>query len=104
MKSVLVPAALVERLGEMGATALTDMLDANTRAYADYVLEKTAGRFERRLVEETSKLRVDMAQMCADLRHEIVASRFELVKCAFMFSVGQIIAMIAVMGLMLRGR
>jgi hypothetical protein len=104
MKSVLVPPALVERLGNSGSIGLTDMLDEHRRRTIDDVLEKTAERFERRLVEETSKLRVDMAQMRSDLHGELVAGRFELLKWAFVFWAGQVVAMVAVMGLMLRGR
>lgn len=103
MRSVTVPAALMERLGDKGSAGLTEMLDAHQRDSTDYVLEKTAERFERRLVEETSKLRVDMAQMRTGLHGEIVSSRFELLKWAFGFWVGQLVAMVAIMGLMLRG-
>ena len=104
MRSVMVPTALMERLGDKGSIGLTEMLDAHQRASTDDVLEKTAERFERRLVEETSKLRVDMAQMRTDLHGELVSGRFELLKWAFVFWAGQLVAMVAVMGLMLRGR
>ena len=100
MRSVMVPAALMERLGDKGSTGLNKMLDANI----DYVLEKTAERFERRLIEETSKIRVDMAQMRTDLHCEIVSGRFELLKWAFAFWVGQLVAMVAILSVMLRGR
>ena len=104
MRSVAVPVALMERLGDKGSTALTDMLDAYHHISTDSVLEKTAERFERRLVEETSKLRVDMAQLRADLHGEIVSGRFELLKWAFFFWVGQVVAMVGVLSVMLRGR
>jgi hypothetical protein len=100
----MVPAALMERLGDKGSAGLTEMLDDHKRDSTDYVLEKTAERFERRLVEETSKIRVDMAQMRTDLHGEIVSSRFEILKWAFLFWTGQFVAMIAVMAFMLRGR
>lgn len=104
MRSVLVPAALQERIGDKGSTALIDMFDSHTGACTDYVLEGSTERFERRLVEETSRLRLDMAQMRTDLHGAIVSSRFELLKWAFAFWVGQVVAMVAVMRLMLRGR
>jgi hypothetical protein len=47
---------------------------------------------ERRLAEEMAKLRLDMADM-----------KFELVRWNFLFWVGQIAAMTAILGLMLRG-
>ena len=48
--------------------------------------------FERRLAEETAKLRLDMANM-----------KFELVKWNFLFWIGQLAAMTGILSLMLRG-
>jgi hypothetical protein len=104
MSPVAVPEILMERLGEKGARALVDMLHTSNRTCQDDVLEKTAERFERRLVEETSKLRVDMAQLRTDLHGEIVSSRFELIKWNFVFWIGQVVALAGVISLMLRGR
>lgn len=104
MLSMAVPEILVERLGEKATTAMVEMIEDSDRRWADSVLEKTAERFERRLVEETSKLRVDMAQLRADLHGEIVSSRFELIKWNFVFWIGQVVALAGVMSLMLRGR
>lgn len=80
-------------------------------------------RFERRLVEETSKLRVELAgvevrltdriaQSEAGLRHEISSLevrmerafgglRSELLKWSFAFWLGQVIAMTAIMSALL---
>jgi hypothetical protein len=105
MKAVMmVPTALMERLGDKGTIALTELLDDHRRAATDEILEKTAERFERRLVEETSKLRVDVAEMRTDLHRELVSGRFELLKWAFAFWAGQVVAMVAVVGVMLHGR
>jgi hypothetical protein len=104
MSAVAVPEILMERLGDKGARALADMLHASNRVRQDDVLEKTAERFERRLVEETSKLRVDMAQLRTDLHGEIVSSRFELIKWNFVFWIGQVVALAGVISLMLRSR
>ena len=104
MSGIAMPEILMERLGEKSARALADMLHASNGACKDDVLEKTAERFERRLVEETSKLRVDMAQLRTDLHGEIVSSRFELIKWNFVFWIGQVVALAGVIGLMLRGR
>jgi hypothetical protein len=78
MRSAAVPVALAERLGESGSAALAEMFDANNRACADAVMTQSAERFERRLVEETSKLRVEMAQMGALLRQEMAELRGSL--------------------------
>ncbi len=104
MSPVAVPEILMDRRSERGARALVDMLHASRRACADDVLEKTAERFERRLVEETSKLRVDVARLQTDLHGEIVSSRFELIKWNFVFWIGQVVALAGVISLMLRSR
>ena len=104
MKSVAAPAALRERLGGPGADALTEMLDAHMRECIEFTLDKTAERYERRLVEEMSKTRVDMADMRRDLSEQIAASRFDVVKWNFAFWVGQLVAVAGVLGLLLRAR
>lgn len=104
MKSVVVPVALRERLGNPGAAALTEMLDTHLREHIEFALEKSGERFERRLVEEVSKVRIDMADLGRDLSDQIASSRFELVKWNFAFWVGQLIAIIGILGVMLRGR
>ena len=81
-------------------------------------------RFERRLVEETSKLRVEMAhgfaairqemrvefgavrremaQQGADLRQAMATDRFELLKWAFIFWMGQFFASASLMLVLIR--
>jgi hypothetical protein len=160
MQNVRVPEALAERLGEPAAAGLVEMFSA----HGDDVTALAVDRFERRLVEETSKLRVEMAQLGSDLRvemaqlgsdlrrdmgqlgsdlrgeiaqlgsdlrgetallrgdmhgqigglrgeiagirHEVAAQlathRFELLKWAFLFWVGQLAGVAAIVGLMLR--
>jgi len=100
------------------------------------VLSLAVERFERRLVEETSKLRVEMAQGFSGLRQEmsslegrlrqemgglegrlrqemgglegrlhkeIGGQRVESLRWSFLFWVGQVAAMAALLGFMLRG-
>jgi len=104
MKAVAVPTVLRERLGNPGADALTEMLDTRTRESIDYAIERAAERFERRLVEETSKIRVDMASMRSDLSGQIAAGRFDLIKWSFAFWLGQLVALAGILSMMLRGR
>ena len=47
-------------------------------------------------------LRREMAIMGAELRQEIAAGRVELVKWSFLFWIGQVLAITAIMGVMLR--
>src|SRR5438105_11261706 len=97
---LMVPAALEERIGQPGSAALTEMFSA----CADFVLTQCTERFERRLVEETSKLRVEMAQLRSDLREDMSSLRVELLRWAFLFWVGQIVSIGGLMALLLRAR
>ena len=94
-------------------------------------MTQCAERFERRLVEETSKLHVEVSELrgemregfagvrgemrenfaqvrgvmresAAGLRQEIATNRFELLRWAFVFWVGQVMATAAIVGLLLR--
>jgi hypothetical protein len=68
-----VPPELSERLGADATQGLIELMEREGRASGDGVLTICTERFERRLVEETSKLRVEMAELRADLRQEIGA-------------------------------
>lgn len=115
MRFVHVPVALEERLGETGATALAEMLDEGHRECVESVMTHCAERFERRLVEETSRLRVELAQLGGELRGEMhsgfaavreqmSADRVELLKWAFAFWVGQLVSVVGLVALLLRAR
>jgi hypothetical protein len=49
-----------------------------------------------------AELRREMAALGADLRQEIAAGRVELIKWSFLFWIGQVLAITAIMGVMLR--
>ncbi len=51
-----------ERLGTDAIIALLDLFNGVKAEWSSDVTERTVDRFERRLVEETSRLRVDMTQ------------------------------------------
>jgi hypothetical protein len=108
---LMVPAALEERIGNQGSAALTEMLSAS----ADFTLTQCTDRFERRLVEETAKLRVEIAQMRSEFRsdqsslrtdfHEGLSSlRVELLRWAFVFWIGQVVSIGGLVALLLRAR
>jgi hypothetical protein len=119
-----VPAALREHLGLEATSGLLQVLDRAHRDGRADVIAACTDRFERRLVEEMSGVRVqiaqleaslrremtemgaairrDMAQMCAGIRQDIASGRVELLKWCFLFWVGQVVAIAGIMGLMLR--
>jgi hypothetical protein len=73
------------RLGHDGARELNELLDAEQQTWSERVLTIVTERFERRLVEEVAKLRIELAK-----------DRFEVVKWMFLFWLGQIAAMTAI--------
>ena len=73
-------------------------------AWAEYVLSIAAERFERRLTQEVSALRVEMHDGFAALRKEMSNQRAELLKWSFAFWIGQLAAMSGLLAFMLRVR
>ena len=113
MQANSVPAALRERLGPDATSGLLHVLELERRTWSDEVLNIGAERFERRLAESTSGLRVQIAETEARLRQElggmevritreIASSRVELLRWSFVFWIGQVVAVSAVMAAMLR--
>jgi hypothetical protein len=66
------------------------------------VLTTATERFERRLSDETAKLRVEIANLGSGLRQEMAKDRFELLKWMFVFWIGQLAATTAIMSFLLR--
>jgi hypothetical protein len=97
-----VPSALAMRLGADASSGLGNLLEAEQRDWSEQVLTIAGERFERRLVEEAAKLRVEMSTLGSDLRQEIAKDRFELLKWMFLFWVSQLAAMSAIMSFLLR--
>ena len=157
MDSEIVPRALQDRLGGEATAGLIDLLTNVRTDLREDVITASAERFERRLVEEISGVRVqvaqtdasirqDMTRMGAELRDEMTrrtaelrqeitrtaaelrqdmarmegqlreamagmradlldrmsADRFELLKWAFLFWIGQVVAIATVVGVMIR--
>jgi hypothetical protein len=130
-----VPTALAARLGPEATGGLLHVLDLAQRRWSDDVMSVAGERFERRLAEEGSGLRVQIAHTEAALRKEISQleisfrrelgrvegglrqdfsqmeirvlrevgnSRFELLKWSFLFWIGQVVTMSAIIAAMLR--
>jgi hypothetical protein len=91
MEAVRVPLALRGRLGDAAASALENTLEDAARTWRDDVLSVAAERFDRRLTEETARLRVEFAVLRADM-----------IKWSFLFWIGQVAAMAGIMALLLR--
>ena len=59
-------------------------------------------RFDRRIAEEVSGLRVQIAQSESTLRGDIAAGRVEFIKWSFIFWVGQALAVTGILTVLLR--
>jgi hypothetical protein len=70
--------ALYERLGDRASTDLVALLDAKHQEWTTDVTSAVVERFERRLTEEISGVRVGLAQMEGALRAEIAGVRTEI--------------------------
>jgi len=100
------PKALVERLGHDGAQGLATLLASTRGEWTDDVLTVAVDRFERRLTTEISAVRVDVSRELSALRvdvaRDISALRVELLEWSFVFWVGQVATMAALLAYMLR--
>ena len=96
-----VPAALQARLGS-ATGGLLQLLDHSHREAREDVITACTDRFELRLVEEMSGLRVQIAELEARLRGDMAAGRVEFIRWSFLFWAGQVIAITGVLTIMLR--
>jgi hypothetical protein len=91
MGSGRVPAALRGRLGDDATFGLIELLGSERKDWSAQVMSMAADRFERRLTEELSALRQDIAGV-----------RVEWLKWSFAFWLGQIAVMAGLLAFMLR--
>lgn len=95
MDTLLVPAPLRERLGDAGSDGLVTMFSEVHRLgeeRLDRRIAEVSARFDARLAEELSKIRLEMASL-----------RFDVVKWSFLFWIGQVAVLVSVLSWMLRG-
>ena len=101
-----VPERLSQRLGGQATIGLLDLMKSAEKDWSVRVVASANDRFECRLAQELSALRVDMAQAMAnlgrDLRQEMATNRVELLKWSFLFWVGQLAGVAGLLAFMLR--
>lgn len=88
MDASIISGALSEKLGPSATAGLADLLTIVEREMTQTVWQRSADRFEHRLVDETSKLRVEMLRQTS-----------ELIKWSFLFWIGQVAAIAALLRL-----
>ena len=113
MNSSRVPLALSDRLGPEAAAGLLQLFGDQRKEWLTDVTAVTGDRFERRLAEEMAKMRVEMAQGFGGLRQEMTEGfsalrlemanqRFDILRWAFLFWVGQFFAVASLMAILIR--
>ena len=78
MPVITVPKVLREKLGEDGADSIVELINLANQKVKEDVIETSSEKFERRLIEEISKL-----------DNRISDVRAELIKWMFIFWIGQ---------------
>ena len=99
MDVLTVPAPVRQKLGDAGSDGLVMMFAEAHRIgeeRLDRRMAEVSASFDRRLADEISKFRVEMVERMSDLR-------FDLLKWNFLFWIGQLAAMTAILSVMLRG-
>ena len=94
METLLVPPPVREKLGDAGSDGLVMMFAEAHRIGTEQLdrrIAEVSARFDRKLAEELSKLRLEMASL-----------KFDLLKWNFLFWIGQLAAMTAILSVMLR--
>ena len=97
-----VPGPLESRLGPAAAAGLVQLLDHSQGRVKEEVMTVCLERFDRRIAEEVSGLRVQIAQSESTLRGDIAAGRVEFIKWSFIFWVGQVLAVTGILTVLLR--
>lgn len=73
-----VPGPLQDRLGHEATAGLIELLAGAREEWTAEMLERIGDRFERRLTDETTKVRVEMVQGFAALRQEMAVGVSQL--------------------------
>ena len=97
-----VPPALRERLGDKATIDLMELLETERIEGSHDVLNIAADRFDRRLTEQVSGVRVELHAGLADIRREIATGRVEHLKWSFIFWIGQVAVIVGLLSYMFR--
>jgi hypothetical protein len=93
MEALMVPASIRRKLGDEAAEGLVEMFGLYHQL--------TSERFERRLAEEISGLRLEMHQGFAAIRQEMSMGNVAWLRWSFLFWIGQVAALGGMLAFML---
>jgi hypothetical protein len=101
-----IPAALRTTLGDDATFGLIELLDAEHKDWSEDVLITATDRFERRLTHEAGLLRQDFQRSLQNelgaIRSDLANARVEMLRWSFVFWIGQVAAIAALLAFMLR--
>ena len=104
--STRVPTALCRTLGNEATFELVELMAAERDDWSADAVDRATDRFERRLTEEVSGLKLEFRHELHDgltaVRQELAKTRVEWLKWSFLFWIGQLTAIAGLLAL-LRG-
>ena len=93
MEALMVPTSVRRKLGDDASEGLVEMFGLYHQL--------TSERFERRLTEEISGLRLEMHQGFSAIRQEMAMSHVAWLRWSFLFWIGQVAALAGLLAFML---
>ena len=93
MEALMVPVSVRRKLGDDASEGLVEMFGLYHQL--------TSERFERRLAEEISGLRLEMHQGFAAIRQEMSVTHVAWLRWSFLFWIGQVAALAGLLAFML---
>lgn len=97
MPVITIPKILQEKLTDEGANALVQILDKVEEQGKLHTLQIAEDRFEKRLVTEIANVRTEIANVRTELKTDIANTKAEIIKWMFIFWVGQVAAITAIL-------
>lgn len=94
---ISMPRKLLDKIGEEAAGELLELLNTFEQYSHNSVITLAEEKFERRLSEEISKVRVDLSRETAAIREELHRNQSATVRWMFLFWVGQIGALLGIL-------
>jgi hypothetical protein len=101
-----IPQAVRTKLGDDATFGVIELLDSEEKRWSEHVLTTATDRFERRLIQESALLRQEFHSSLHEgltaIRAELANTRVEILRWSFVFWIGQVAAVAALLAFMLR--
>ncbi|MBI4649282.1 MAG: hypothetical protein HY738_22465 [Bacteroidia bacterium] len=97
MEIILVPRPLREKLGEEASDNLVELINKANGVVKQDTISLCSDKFERRLIEETTKLDKRITEEIQGLRVEMYRLHTVNIRWMFIFWIGQIGAILAIL-------